>query len=151
MRGINSLKGSYSCICQNGFDGDKCFDINECRNKTVCHSNAECENFPGGFSCSCDPGFFGDGQNCSSIPARAYAKRPWKTKIDEAQCDVYFTSESGIHLVKMAFDGNLTTFWHSKGPVWEAFHDKSPAMKLVFQDPQEKFHPNFNKKICTCV
>ena len=133
-----NTEGSYSCLCKEGFDGEKCNDINECRSRTTCDFNAKCENLPGDFSCSCKPGFFGDGQNCSTLSERAYVQRPWKTKIGQAPCDVYFTSETGIHLTKMAFDGNLTTFWHSKGPVWKNSHDKSPAMKLVFQDPQEK-------------
>ena len=59
----------------------------------------------------------------------------WKTKLGDVDTEVWVTSDSSYHFSNQAFDGNLTTYWHSH---WENPYtrDKSPAMKLTFQAPQ---------------
>ncbi|XP_060798506.1 adhesion G protein-coupled receptor E1 isoform X2 [Neoarius graeffei] len=66
----SNIAGSYYCTCHSGFvasNGQEqfnasqsvtCKDINECSmNKTICGSNANCNNIPGSYSCTCHSGF----------------------------------------------------------------------------------------------
>ena len=39
-------------------------DIDECKKKKPCHSNASCTNTPGSYKCNCTEGFQGNGTNC---------------------------------------------------------------------------------------
>ncbi|KAF7658545.1 hypothetical protein LDENG_00011270 [Lucifuga dentata] len=63
--------GSYRCLtsCEPGYQvtqADKCVDINECVNKTVCGDHAFCQNLIGTYQCVCDQGFTStaDGKTC---------------------------------------------------------------------------------------
>ena len=46
---------SFSCFLS---------DIDECKKKQPCHSNANCTNTPGSYKCNCTEGFQGNGINC---------------------------------------------------------------------------------------
>ncbi|XP_045630373.1 adhesion G protein-coupled receptor E1 isoform X2 [Ursus americanus] len=62
--------GSYSCVCNLGFEsssgktniqgpGETCEDVDECaRNSTLCGLSSVCINTLGKYNCSCLPGFF---------------------------------------------------------------------------------------------
>ena len=41
-----------------------CEDINECKNLSLCHMNANCTNTNGSYKCTCNVGFMDDGKNC---------------------------------------------------------------------------------------
>ena len=56
---IIPLKGSYDCICREGFDliNDICSDIDEClQEKHDCSKNELCVNNFGSFKCECKEG-----------------------------------------------------------------------------------------------
>ncbi|KAM9494358.1 adhesion G protein-coupled receptor E5 isoform 2-T2 [Clarias gariepinus] len=66
----NNTIGSYYCTCNRGFVAShlqgkfnasqdvKCNDINECeKNKTICGSNATCNNTIGSYYCTCNTSF----------------------------------------------------------------------------------------------
>ena len=43
-------------------------DINECIvSPSICHVNANCQNYEGSYLCSCKPGFSGNGKTCQGI------------------------------------------------------------------------------------
>ena len=81
---INNI-GSYSCICNAGFEGNGLFcssntypnfvstrfndistDINECSDEELndCRANATCMDTFGSFTCTCVKGFSGNGTSC---------------------------------------------------------------------------------------
>lgn len=57
----HNTKGSYICVCKNGFEGDgtSCEDIDECSRSTHnCNLGIEvCENIGGSFKCNCKEGY----------------------------------------------------------------------------------------------
>ena len=85
--------GSFTCSCDTGYqlDGNGlncsgesswsgctqsqrlniyshfCFhtDVDECKNSTRCHENANCTNTEGSYSCSCNDGYSGSGTECT--------------------------------------------------------------------------------------
>ena len=60
-----NTEGSYVCLCETGFKGETCNDMDECLTETDnCDVNAECINSFGSFYCECRPGFTGDGKSC---------------------------------------------------------------------------------------
>ncbi|KAM8973090.1 stabilin-2 [Pelodytes ibericus] len=64
-------KGTPSCICKPGYEGDGtfCKEENPCLiSKHVCNVNAECiQTGPGKHKCVCRAGWTGDGVDCSEI------------------------------------------------------------------------------------
>ena len=56
--------GSYTCNCNDGFEGDLCTDIDECNNTVICDEKAKCTNTLGGFSCQCKEGYYGNEKFC---------------------------------------------------------------------------------------
>ena len=57
--------GDYSCMCDSGYTGDICEDIDECSGKlSKCDINSECKNTIGSFSCTCHEGYYGNGKDC---------------------------------------------------------------------------------------
>ena len=53
---------NYVCICQFGYEGDRCETyINFC-DSTPCENGATCEDFIGGYQCVCVQGY--EGENC---------------------------------------------------------------------------------------
>merc|ERR1712048_1063714 len=60
--------GSYSCSCNDGFEGEDCVDIKECSAEvSPCDANAACIELEGSFDCKCNNGFTGDGFGCADI------------------------------------------------------------------------------------
>ncbi|XP_070401978.1 sushi, nidogen and EGF-like domain-containing protein 1 isoform X2 [Nothobranchius furzeri] len=56
--------GSYQCLCQDGFSGNRCqIDTNECLTEP-CMNEGTCEDQPGSYLCHCPQGF--TGQNCET-------------------------------------------------------------------------------------
>ena len=62
--------GSYSCECEEGYEGDgyECFNICEkflggCGENARCRKEEETEKF----DCLCDDGFIGDGKLCQDV------------------------------------------------------------------------------------
>ena len=54
----NNLPGSSECVCNAGYGGDNCDDIDECADNThQCWDNSECENLSGSYQCNCVSGF----------------------------------------------------------------------------------------------
>ncbi|KAJ8264161.1 hypothetical protein GJAV_G00145910 [Gymnothorax javanicus] len=53
-------KDAAAIACELGFEnnGNKCIDIDECKDIRICDKNAECFNTNGSFYCSCYPGFY---------------------------------------------------------------------------------------------
>ncbi|XP_015778011.1 PREDICTED: fibrillin-1-like [Acropora digitifera] len=64
-----NTKGTYNCICQDGFEGDgkNCTDIDECSCANECHLDGTRTNTKGSYNCTCQDGFEGDGKNCTHI------------------------------------------------------------------------------------
>ncbi|XP_028410753.1 uncharacterized protein LOC114533436 isoform X5 [Dendronephthya gigantea] len=55
----NDTTGSYECECKDGYHGNgtTCEDANECLEASRCHSDENCENYPGNYRCYCrNPG-----------------------------------------------------------------------------------------------
>ena len=77
-------QGGYECECSDGFKGDECIDIDECRNECFdssqrysdpchdCTEHSSCTNLPGSFRCGCDTG---------------YEKASDSTCVDNNECD----------------------------------------------------------------
>ena len=63
--------GSFSCVCNAGYDGDgvECTNIDECADPALnnCSDNATCTDADGSFSCVCNAGYDGDGVECTNI------------------------------------------------------------------------------------
>eukprot|EP00456_Euglypha_rotunda_P026203 TRINITY_DN2113_c0_g1_i12.p1 TRINITY_DN2113_c0_g1~~TRINITY_DN2113_c0_g1_i12.p1 ORF type:complete len:215 (-),score=20.20 TRINITY_DN2113_c0_g1_i12:23-667(-) len=59
----NNTIGSFECLCQSGYHGAPCTDINECLTNP-CDSFATCENLNGSYYCDCNNGYFGNGSYC---------------------------------------------------------------------------------------
>ena len=55
---------NLQCVCNTGFQGVNCTDIDECERGLYCDKNANCFNTLGSFSCSCLEGFHGTGLAC---------------------------------------------------------------------------------------
>ena len=69
------LAGLPSCVCNEGYAGRPCVDLDECAIGDVCGALRDCVNIPGGFECPCKPGFREDGagacvdlDECASSP-----------------------------------------------------------------------------------
>ena len=53
-------QNSYSCVCKEGFTGEKCeTNIDECEG-VICKNNGTCKDGINSFSCICAEGFTGD-------------------------------------------------------------------------------------------
>ncbi|XP_076803960.1 uncharacterized protein LOC143448219 isoform X1 [Clavelina lepadiformis] len=63
---INQPTGPV-CVCQRGYVGPPCVDVDECSGVNTCHANATCQNTIGSYSCSCKLGFNGNGVACYDI------------------------------------------------------------------------------------
>lgn len=64
------LGGSFFCVCDDGYEGSDCGDIDECAmDNGGCDVLMSCSNFLGGFLCGdCSEGYAGDGlSGCSNI------------------------------------------------------------------------------------
>ena len=59
-----NTEGSYSCDCEDGYEGKLCEDIDECTSTAKCHLRAECQNIEGNYTCHCKEGYFGNGYYC---------------------------------------------------------------------------------------
>ena len=61
--------GSYSCECNDGFDGDgiTCHDRDECLLDSPCHESGLCVNTYGGFECYCGDRYIGNGFVCRKV------------------------------------------------------------------------------------
>eukprot|EP00124_Ichthyophonus_hoferi_P000122 Ihof_evm12s4 gene=Ihof_evmTU12s4 len=61
---------SYSCVCNQGYEGPKCLDKNEClRTPDICGQGAQCTNTIGSFTCSCDNGAeYSKEKGCTDLP-----------------------------------------------------------------------------------
>ena len=54
----NNLPGSSECVCNAGYGGENCDDIDECADNTdECWENSDCDNLPGTYQCICQSGF----------------------------------------------------------------------------------------------
>ncbi|XP_061422203.1 mucin-4-like [Lethenteron reissneri] len=60
------VPGVQSCSCRPGMvtSGNACVDIDECKNKTACWPNAQCQNTFGSFTCFCNENYTAVGQSC---------------------------------------------------------------------------------------
>ena len=65
---LNS-KGSYTCHCNDGYNGDgvTCIDVDECSGVNTCSDNSSCKNTKCGYDCTCNDGFIRNGQECVDI------------------------------------------------------------------------------------
>eukprot|EP00808_Paulinella_micropora_P017305 g1757.t1 len=62
----NSQSGVFQCLCDKGFDGPGCTDLNECEmGSHDCSEYALCTNLQGSYTCACNNGFNGDGRQCT--------------------------------------------------------------------------------------
>ncbi|XP_076814750.1 IgGFc-binding protein-like [Clavelina lepadiformis] len=59
-------QNEYRCACLDGYSGQPCRDINECRTNP-CDENASCTNTDGSFVCRCNAGYTGDGTRCRPL------------------------------------------------------------------------------------
>ena len=66
---VNTV-GSFQCVCNSGYTGKDCVDIDECDlGVHDCDQLATCVNTPGSYRCYCPSGYLlsVDGKNCSDI------------------------------------------------------------------------------------
>ena len=50
----------YTCLCQAGFEGDRCYtNTNECESNP-CQNGAQCIDGANGYNCTCTDGFTGE-------------------------------------------------------------------------------------------
>lgn len=65
-----------TCIIEKWYICDEswveCSDIDECKQKDVCGSNASCSNLPGSYACACEAWYTGDGILCTACSAWTY-------------------------------------------------------------------------------
>ncbi|XP_043926717.1 mucin-4-like [Protopterus annectens] len=60
--------GNYSCLCDTGFTGNSCEDIDECTVASICQGNRYCLNTIGSYKCLCSPGFQDIAGVCTPTP-----------------------------------------------------------------------------------
>ena len=72
--------GAALCVCEDGFQGPGCDDINECQEVGVCGSNALCANTFGDYYCDCASGYVSEAgvcvplDECAQLPCDANAQ-----------------------------------------------------------------------------
>lgn len=49
----------YTCVCEEGWTGEKCDSINDYCATVYCMNNGTCKNVAGSFQCHCQPGYNG--------------------------------------------------------------------------------------------
>ncbi|XP_038071888.1 hyalin-like [Patiria miniata] len=78
--------GESVCTCNEGFSGNPCKDIDECKVDKPCHADADCNNLPPPdfFKCKCKEGFYGDGvYSCEPYIAPEYPNITGSTDLEK--------------------------------------------------------------------
>ena len=111
FRPCDSEKGTFTCKCNNGYEGNgtHCDDINECLTDghlcdTGQHGNGNCTNTPGGFECWCPPPFVGSGRAGDWLVSKLLALLTFKLYLKPSSVTFLIFATQKIHAQDQTLD-----------------------------------------------
>lgn len=82
-----NTEGGYNCVCNNGFHGRNCSDVDECLSaEHKCDNNADCANTFGSYDCACRAGLSGTGKHSECKCGLGFFPNESSICVDENEC-----------------------------------------------------------------
>ncbi|XP_022798740.1 uncharacterized protein LOC111336840 isoform X1 [Stylophora pistillata] len=131
------IGGSEKCICQKGYEGNLCGDLDECASGNHdCHKYGVCHNEIGSYTCHCQFGYVGNGTWCEACPEHSeYIET--SPNVHECWCKYVYPGEPEVDPCRRQTESDLTNI---KDSIAVLIHDADtqPSSPMRFRRDQTR-------------